>query len=180
MKDTGAFIMLLISAGLFYTFIMPEYAKVKALQAEASTYSDTLKNVEDLSNERDELSLKYKAMPKDQVDNLKKILPDNVNIVELTLNIDAIASKYGISIKDIRTADDSTNQNAATVTTPQTGPYQKVTVSFSFIASYDSYRKFQHDLEESMRLIEVKNVSFASAENNLMQFQMQIETYWLK
>lgn len=180
MKTTTSLILLLVSVGLFYTFIMPEYAKVQALRVEAAQYQDVLTNVADLSTKRDELLLKYNAIPKDETDNLKKILPDNVNVVELALNLDSIASKYGISIKNVKTIDDKADQSATTVQAPQTGPYQRVVISFSFVSTYENYRKFQHDLEQSLRIIEVKNVSFDTGENGLNQFQMQIETYWLK
>ncbi len=180
MKTTTALILVLISAGLFYTFIMPEYAKVQALRAEAAQYSEVLGNVSDLSTKRDELLLKYNAIPKSDSDNLKKILPDNVNVVELALNLDAIASKYGISIKKVKTVDDKADQTATTIQTPQSGPYQKVMINFSFVSTYDNYRKFERDLEQSLRIIEVKSVSFDTADSGLEEFQMQIETYWLK
>jgi len=180
MKTTTAFILILISAGLFYTFIMPEYSKVVALRAEAAQYDEVLQNVSDLSQKRDELLLKYNAMPKDETDNLQKILPDNVNVVELALNLDAIASKYGISIKNVKTIDDKQDQSATTVQSPASGPYQMMRIDFSFVSTYDSYRKFQRDLEQSLRIIEVRQVSFNTNDNGLNEFQMEIQTYWLK
>lgn len=181
MKNSTAFILILISGGLIYTFIMPEYEKIQALRAEAAQYNDVLDNVADLSQTRDELLLKYNAMPKTQTDNLKRILPDNVNVVEMALNLDAIASKYGISIKNVKILDDKSNQSATAVQAPVTGPYQKATIVFSFTTVYDNFRNFERDLEKSLRILEVKNVNITTQpDSNFSQFDMQIETYWLK
>jgi Tfp pilus assembly protein PilO len=181
MKNSTAFILILISGGLFYTFIMPEYEKIQALRAEAAQYNSVLDNVADLSQTRDELLLKYNAMPKTDTDNLKRILPDNVNVVELALNLDAIAAKYGISIKNVKIVDDKSNQNATTVQTPSPGTYEKATINFVFITSYENFRNFERDLEQSLRILEVKEVKItAQPDSNFNQFDMQIETYWLK
>jgi Tfp pilus assembly protein PilO len=181
MKNSTAFILILVSAGLFYTFIMPEYEKILALRAEAAQYNSVLDNVADLSQTRDELLLKYNAMPKTETDNLKRILPDNVNVVEMALNLDAIAAKYGISIKNVKILDDKSNQSATTVQTPTAGPYEKATINFVFITSYENFRNFERDLEQSLRILEVKEVKItAQPDSNFNQFDMQIETYWLK
>lgn len=182
MKSSTAFILILISAGLFYTFIMPEYDKIQALRAEAAQYKDVLGNVSDLSQKRDQLLLKYNAIPQSDIDNLEKILPDNVNVVELALDLDSIAGKYGISIKDVKTVDDA-QANTTAVKTPPTGPYQKVDIDLSFITSYSNFRKFERDLEQSLRLIDVKSATFdvsdSGLNSGLEEYQMEIETYWL-
>jgi hypothetical protein len=180
MKNSTAIILILISIGLFYTFIMPEYGKVQARQAEAAGYNDILGRVSDLSEKRDELLLKYNTIPKVQLENLTKILPDNVNVVELALNLDTIASKYGISIKNVKTVDDKADTSATAVKTVTASGLQKVRITFNFTTTYANYRKFLADLEQSLRIIEVRNVSFTTADNGTNDFQMQIETYWLK
>jgi hypothetical protein len=178
MKSSTAFILILISAGLFYTFVMPEYSKVQALRAEAAQYQGVLGHVSDLSQKRDALLLKYNAIPQQDIDSLEKILPDNVNVVELALDLDSIASKYGISIKNVQTVK-AQDQGATSVVVPvPSGPYQKANISFSFISTYDNFRKFERDLEQSLSIIDVKTASFNTADSGLDEFQMQIETYW--
>ncbi len=180
MKNSTAIILILISVGLFYTFIIPEYSKVQALRAEASGYNDIIGSVSDLSKKRDELLLKYNAIPKIQLDNLTKILPDNVNVVELALNLDTIASKYGISIKNVKTVDDKADGGATVVKTVTASGLQKVRITFNFTTTYANYRKFLADLEQSLRIIEVRNVTLNNADSGMSEFQMMVETYWLK
>lgn len=178
MKNSTAFILLLISAGLFYTFIMPQYAKVKELRAQAASYRSVLDSATEVAQRRDELSLKYQALPKDEIANLEKILPEGVDIVELAINLDTIASKYGISVKGIKVGSDRENNTTSVVST-QSGPYKKVTVSFDFVASYDNMRKFLKDLETNMRIIDVRSLSFTAAENGLNDYRVTADTYWI-
>jgi hypothetical protein len=180
MKNSTAIILILISAGLFYTFIMPKYAEVQALRAEASGYNDVLGSVSELSRNRDQLLLKYNTIPKAELANLIKILPDNVNVVELALNLDTIASKYGISIKNVKTVDDKADASATVAKTASSSGLQKVRITFNFTTTYANYRKFLADLEQSLRIIEVRNVTLNVADGGMSEFQMQIETYWLK
>ncbi|MDB5194687.1 MAG: hypothetical protein JWN50_701, partial [Parcubacteria group bacterium] len=48
MKNSTAVILVLISVGLVYTFIMPEYGKIQSLRAEAAAYNGVIANVSDL------------------------------------------------------------------------------------------------------------------------------------
>ena len=179
MKNLKPLILIVIALGLFYTFVNPHWQKIKALQVEAGQYRSVLGNVEDLTQKRDELSLKYKNIPKGDVDALKKVLPDNVNTVELALNLDAIGSKYGISIKSIKIIKEK-DVNATVIQAPTGKAYDKVIVSFSFISTYENFKKFMYDLERSLRIIEVRSVRFETTDNELTEYQLQVETYWLK
>lgn len=179
MKNTTAIILLLISAGLYYTFISPWYGKVEARRAEAAQYKEILKSVEALSEKRDELLLKYNAIPKNELANLETVLPDNINTVELALDLDAIGSKYGVLLKSIKTVEK--DQSTATIIATPTGAYEKVRVSFVFVSSYENFRRFIEDLERSMRIIEVRSVSFISNDDSaLNEYKIEIETYWLR
>jgi Tfp pilus assembly protein PilO len=179
MKNSSSFILFLIAVGLFYTFINPQYQKVNALRLQATSYENVLANVTALTEKRDELTQKMQAIPPIEIQRLEKILPDHVDTVRLVVDIDSIAARYGISIKNIKA--ESTQDQGATVF--QSGPatsYDKVKLSFTFNASYDNFRKFMHDVESSLRIVEVKTLAFTAVDTGLYDFQIAIETYWLK
>ncbi len=172
--------MLLICLGVFYTFIDPQYQKTKTLRAEAGDYSNVLKNVDGIAESRDVLLEKYQKIPKNDISRLEKILPDNIDTVRLAMDFDSIASKYGISIKDIRVTSARDN-NATTVAQPVSGGlYEKVSVSFQFTSTYENFRKFVSDIEESLRITDIRSTSFNSTENGLYNYSVTIDTYWLK
>ena len=179
MKNTTALILLLISIGLFYTVISPHYATVQTLSAQSSKYKDILASVSALTATRDDLSVKLANMPATEVAKLEKILPDNVDTVNLAMTFDSIASRYGISIKSVRTVEAKTDTGTSIVAASPV-PYEKVTVSFSFVSTYDNFRKFMSDIEQSLRIIDVKSVSFQSTDSGIYEYQVSVDTYWLK
>ncbi len=182
MKTTTAFIFILIAIGLFYTFIRPHYEKVKAIQIQANQYSEVLENVQELSKKRDELLLKYNALPKTEVERINKALPNNVDTVKLALDFDSIASKYGISIKNIRINQRvlDVGSNIGAIAVSPTNLYQTVTVNFSFVSNYDNFRKFIRDIESSLRIIDVRSIGFSATDSGLNEYTLSIDTYWLK
>jgi Tfp pilus assembly protein PilO len=184
MKNSTAFTLLLISVGLFYTFTMPQWAKIGGLQAQADTYKSVLANVSELEAKRDQLLVQYKNIPPAQIAELEKILPDNVDTVTLALNLDSIASHYGISLKKVETTTQppgSQSGNAVVLASDtSSSPYQTVYVNFEFISTYDNFRKFIGDLEKSLRIVDIQSVSFKVGTNNLYDYTVSVQTYWTK
>jgi len=180
MKTSTSFILLLISVGLFFTFTNSQYRKVEELRLAASEYQDILDNASALSTRRDELLSKYRNIPKTKVDSLAKALPNNVNIVRLSVDLDTIASRYGISIKSIQVTKDKEEGNSTIIANPKNQGVGRVIVSFSFVSSYDNFKRFLRDIENSLRIVNLKSLDFQSTENGLYQYKVSIETYWLK
>jgi Tfp pilus assembly protein PilO len=180
MKNSTSFMLLLIAVGLFYVVISPRYEKVQALRDQSAQYKNILANVEALSDTRDDLKAKYDNMPSDEVARLEKILPSDVDTVNLAMNFDAIASKYGISIKSVRTVESKADAGTSIVQSSGVRPYDRVTVSFSFVSTYANFRKFMSDIEKSLRVIDVKSVAFQTTESGIYEFQVSVQTYWLK
>ena len=63
MKNSTAIVVLLISLGLFYTYIAPEYTKVQGLRANLIEYEGIIQNVSTLAQKRDALLVKYNNVP---------------------------------------------------------------------------------------------------------------------
>lgn len=181
MKNTTGFIFILIAVGLYYMVISPQYAKYQAKKAEAAQYTEVLENINDLTERRDDLLVKYQAMPKVELDRLEKILPDTIDSVRLAMDLDSIASLYGISIKTVKVNQEKVDSSATVIETSSGKPYNKVSVEFSFVSSYVNFRRFMHDIEQSLRITDVRTVSFtANAESGLNEYRISIDTYWLK
>jgi len=177
MKNSTAIIIILIAGALFYTFIAPEYSKVQALRANLIEYENIIQNVSSLAKQRDDLLIKYNAVPSSDITHLTKALPDYIDTVRLAMDFDNISAKYGISIKSFQVID---NKNASIADAVSNKSYNATTVSFSFVTTYPNFRKFMKDIEQSLRIIDVKNVSFSASDNGLNEYNVSIQTYWLK
>ena len=180
MKNNTAIILLLLSVGLFYTFTNAQYREVKELRTLANKYRDVLQDVSAIVELRDRLLITYKALPKAEIDRMNKVLPDNVDTVRLALDLDSLASRYGISIKNIQATTDA-SENANLIVLPEeAGVYDKATVSFGFISNYENFMRLLADLEKNLRIMDVRSILFESSESGLYDFQVSTETYWLK
>ena len=180
MKSTNALILILISIGLFYTFIDPQYERAKALQLEAAEYEHVLDNAELIAATRDDLLIEYEEFPNQELERLEKVLPSHVDTVSLAKDFDTIASRYGISMQGIQ-VDTSRDQNSTTIIQSSTSAaYEKVTITFTIVSSYQSFRNFLNDIERSLRIIDIRSLSFRSTDSGLYEYSITIDTYWLK
>ena len=178
MKNKSAITLVILSIGLFYTFTNIEYGKVKDLHVLASEYQSVLANISDIVRLRDTLLVAYEEFPEEDKDRIEKVLPANIDMVDLALELDSIASRYGISIKDIR-IDNEMNKDLGVVLPEHPSLYEKVMVSLSFVSNYENFKRLLADMEKSLRIMEVKSISFDVADSGLYEHEITIETYWL-
>jgi hypothetical protein len=180
MKNSTAFTLLLISIGIFYTWIMPQYGIVQTLQSQATQYQKILSNVSDLTQKRDQLLSQYRAISSTNTTRLAQVLPDNAATVDLARNFDDIASRYGISLKNVDVITDAQNTSNEALA-PSSGNYGTVTVATGFVSTYANFRKFLNDAEHSLRLVDVRSITFSTnSANNLYAYNVSFDTYWLK
>lgn len=182
MNKTTALILVLISAGIFYTFISPQYGDAQVLATKAAAYRDLIANVSRIAESRDNLRTSFEAIPAAEKERLAKVLPDNADSVGLARDLDTIASRYGIAIKSV-TVDDKYAGDVNRIVLPEAElPYEKVFVSFSFISNYDNFIKFLADLEKSLRIMDIQETTFliSESEDGLYEHKVTVETYWLK
>ncbi len=179
MKNPTSLILLLLAIGIFYTFTTHQYEGAKALAAQAAEYRNVIDNVSRIEEARDNLLNSFETIPAAEKERLMKILPDNADSVGLARDLDTIAGRYGITVKSLQ-VDPPDNENARRVNLPDYSlPYKSSTVVFSFVSNYANFMKFLADLEKSLRLMDVRGVSFQVGEAGLYEHQVTVETYWL-
>ena len=180
MKNSTATILILVAVGLFFTFTNPQYAVVQNLRAEADEYQKVLDGAAAISETTEEIQGKYADIPKAEIGRLNKVLPDSVDTVRLALDLDGIAARYGISIRRVE-VDKQLEDNAGAINIGDSGStYEKVNISFSFFSNYSNFTKLLADLERSLRITNVKLVSFQPNDTGLYEHKISVETYWLK
>lgn len=171
----------IVAIGLFFGYIDPTYQQVKDLRAEELRFDDALERSRELEQVRDQLLAKYNSFPSESLERLQKLLPDNVDNVRLILDLDSIASAYGMRVRDV-SIDRSGGQQL-----PQAGasgatlaPYNSFNISFSVAGSYEDFLMFLQDLERSLRLVDVVSVSFENTPTGVYDFHVRLRTYWLE
>ncbi len=177
MSNIISIVLILASLGLFFGYVDPSYALIKEQQAQKADYDRALNNSKQLEAERDKLLEKFNNMNGVDLNDIKKLLPDNIDNVRLIIDVDEMAKKYGMRIRNFKT---STSEAGDTVGA-NNSPYGTLTLNFSTTASYQTFISFIRDLEQSLRLIDVVGVEFAPSDTgDLYDYKVTVKTYWLK
>jgi len=178
MKFFLPIIFLIASGALFFMFIDPTYSDVKKLQQEKNLFDEALDNSKKLQQARDSLLSVYNSFSVSDLDRLEKMMPNAVDNVRLLRDIDGIALKHGMVMNNVAVSfvGASGNQQIGA----QEEPIGMIDLSFTVSAPYRIFLNFMKDLEKSLRIIDVTNVSFSSSEKDLYEYSVVIRTYWLK
>jgi hypothetical protein len=93
------FLILLIAAsiGTFVMVIKPRYENLRETRQQVSSSDENLATAAKLKTSREELIARYNSVPKADLDNLKTLLPDSVDNIRLIIQLDALATKNGLS-----------------------------------------------------------------------------------
>ena len=181
MKTFFPTILIVVAAGLFIAYTNPQYQEVKILQAQVASYDQALTQSSQLRAARDTLLSKRNTFSTDDVRKLERILPDNVDNIRLIIDIDNIAARHGLQIKNVAlgasSASDSANQPAAVGQQDGVGV---VELGFTVSASYDKFLDFLTDLEQSLRIVDVEEMRFSTSAGDQTAFSLRIKTYWLR
>lgn len=168
----------LIAVALFVTAIDPLYKEVGSVRIEVGNLNEALANSKQIVDVRDALLERFNAVSPELRDRIKKMIPDNVDNVRLILELDGIASRYGVAIKDIALTDDVRRQAGALG--PDENIYGTIGLRVTVTGTYESFLKFLRDVEESLRIVDISALSFRSTGRDFNQYDLDIKTYWLR
>jgi len=114
------------------------------------------------------------------LDKLNKFIPSHVDNVNLLIDVNNIATKQGMIIKNVRvrSTPDSSGSTGSALSS-QSGILPTY-MSFSITGSYEVLTGFLSDLADSLRVVDPVSLSFSVDEKGLNQYNFEIKTYWVK
>ncbi len=171
-------ILLVVSAGAFFGFIDPVYKEIQTLDIEKQELGSALNNFKEIRQARDLLLGKRKNISSVDLARLKRLVPDHVDNVRLVMELDNIAARYGMSLKNVKINSDAGKESGTLGATDVN--FGTLNLDFSVVGSYGIFNSFLQDLEKSLRIVDVKSFSFHSGENDFYEYNIGIQTYWLK
>lgn len=177
-------LFLIILAGvLFFQFTDPMLAEIEELRVEQARLESGLANAKKLREVQQQLLETYNAYPVETLGRLNKFLPDNIDNVRLIIDINNIARRYGMTIRDIKFSTDQNSETGGNASSQTLAPLQRGTVvmGFNTTGSYLNFQAFLNDLARSLRLVDVVSVDFTSTDvNDVYQYNVELQTYWLQ
>lgn len=154
---------------------------LRDLLAERAQLNQTLANAERLKAKVLDLQKAEASINPADLDKLNKFIPSQADNVNLIIDINNIAAKHGLTLKNVR-VDSSSNVSSPV---PNSGNLSQTdilptTMSFSVSGNYETLTGFLDDLAVSLRVIDPVSLSFTVDEKGLNQYNFAIKTYWVK
>ncbi len=184
-------ILIVVAIAGFFMFVSPTYQNISAEREQITSYNEALDNSKALEAERDKLTQKYNSFDPANLSRLEKLLPDSIDNIRLVLEIENMASAYGMVLKNVQydTSDNNTKTpDVASKSGTLNKNYGTWNLEFSSQGTYGNFVNFIKDLENNLRIVDVSAVDFSSntspGTNPLMaqayKYDFKIKTYWLK
>lgn len=180
MKNIISIVLIILAITLFALFTNPRYASVRELSVEQQRFDDALDRSKELVALRDALLSKYNSIQSEDLNRISTMLPDSIDTVRLIIDINTLASRYGMSLGNISIGSPDEAQ-ADGALGPSSDDFGRLSLSFTVLSTYDRFRAFLADLERSLRLVDVTSLSFGEpTKNGMTSYQVTFTTYWLK
>ena len=197
-------ILIGVSVTVFVVFANPFYKDIKELRAQVVSYDDALEKSKELEKAQEKLTAKSNSIDPVNLGKLQKLLPENIDNIRLILEIEQIASPFGMILKDVKysptdTKKETTKAGATTVQGEvQAMPslskdYGIWDLSFSTTGTYNNFLNFTRALENNLRIVDITSVNFSSDATSAgsspvskipdvesYKYDFNIKTYWLK
>ncbi|MFA6608436.1 MAG: type 4a pilus biogenesis protein PilO [Candidatus Paceibacterota bacterium] len=170
------------SFAIYYVFINPLYTgiggvwqptqSVKSLRDLNTQYTETLNQADVLYTQAQSLSSQYNSVSDDTKQKTKLMVPDSVDPIRLLNEVSNIAGQTGVALSDLNYISNPLVM----------GNYGIYSVSFSVTTTYSKFKELMHNYETSLRLFTIKNVTFnvSAKDSSLIDFQVKLETYYMK
>lgn len=182
---------------IFVLYVRPTYDAVQQNRVKVARFDEALAKTREIQELKSSLLSRYNLFAGANLDRLQKMLPDHVDNVRLVLDMDGIASSYGIRIQNVAVQEPGKGRDDASGTVlnggaTQSRPYQSLTLQFEVVSTYDEFVLLLRDLESSLRIVDLvtltvrpRSIDRGDSEEEstitepIYTFGVSLRTYWL-
>lgn len=182
------FVFILLALGLFFGYIRPTWdGQIAQDKADIASYDAALTAASNFTDNQSKLEAERDAIPSDELDRLNAFLPDSVDNVQLILDLNALATRSGVVLSNFNTGVSPNGTAGASGSGADTGgatpdrgsTVDSLTLSVAATGSYDSFRTFLAGAEQSLRPLDVTQLSVTDSDTGVYTYQVAFKIYWL-
>lgn len=184
---------LVVAAALFIGYTRPTYERIQAVQDDITQFDQALEKSRELQELKRGLLSRYNTFTENDLSRLNRLLPDHVDNVRLVLDLDNLASRYGMAVQNVLISRGTEEEQVATVLGAlgtQSSKYDSLNMQFATVGTYSNFVRFLEDLEASLRIVDLVGLTIEPTtitdedgnelEEPLYEYNVAIRTYWLK
>lgn len=178
--------LIILAIAIFVAYIDPVYTKdIVPLKAQIKEYDSTLKAAEDFNQKEAQLATARNAIPDTSIARLDAFLPDSVDNVQLILDVTALATRAGLKLTDFSTdannvAVGGSDQSSGQLPLSTGQKFGSLRVDVKASGSYAAFRAFLSGIEQSLRPLDITDVSITNGANGLYTYDIIFTIYWLQ
>jgi Tfp pilus assembly protein PilO len=174
---------IIIALVVFFFYTKPMFAEIKATQSETAEFAEAVSRAEELNAELSNKLSKIRAFNAESLDRLDVLVPPSINEVKVLTDLSEIARSrnmlFGnISVENSDVAVGDVVKSSGT----QSVSYEDIAntdIAFSLIGTYDQFKAFLADVEQSLVMMEVTNITFNVGEGDLQQYELSVRLFAL-
>ncbi|MHB8651873.1 MAG: hypothetical protein ACYC8S_01940 [Minisyncoccota bacterium] len=165
-------ILLLLSGAIYYAFIGSDLQKIQQIQDQSTAADHTIMEGNQLKGLTANIDDKVQRMSNDpSTERVRAVLPLILDPILVLNDVDTIIKNHGMKPKALVLDGAATSQGSAPLPTkplPKQATSGSVTnpilhtVSFTVSATYPQFVKLLADLQQSLEMVEITSVTFAS------------------
>ncbi len=155
-----------ISIATFIFYIKPTYAQITANKALIKNYDAALLKARQVQEKINELIARRNEMSREDLNRLSKMVPTNVDNIQLILDIEGITKQYDMKMQKVNISQSNTNKKNNNNTEPRINvgaqnddTVKSLDLSFEVVSTYDEFIRFISDLEHSLRIVDIVSLS---------------------
>ena len=180
-------ILLISSIIIFFGYVNPNYKggvpsdpsdyptySVVALQNELGNYQDIADRSTDIVAQRNVLVNKKNSITETDQAKIETFLPSNIDNIRLLIEINRMAARRSLVLKNISFSQPKATDSAVNL------PYGVLSLKFTVNSTYANFLQFLGDLESNLRILDITDIGFTSTDSGLYDFNVGLNTYWLK
>ncbi len=178
------FAALILALALIFGYIVPTYKNsIVTAQAHIKSYENALAAARDFTQKEAQLTQARAALPPDSLARLTAFLPDGVNNVQLILDLDGLAARSGMVLSnfdiDVNSVSNTSSAGPTALALQSSNPVDSVQLTVETTGTYAQFRSFLAGIEQSLRPLDIVNLTVMSAAGGTYKYDLTIRIYWL-
>ena len=179
-KVISAILVIIILTSSYFIFFQEEISEIQKVGV--VDYQEKLNEKKIKENnlvELEEIFSKYQKLRKDEIEKLDIILPEEINIPSLYIQLEEWAEDIGLVLSEVSIGEKSASTPSSKTlgSLPTSLGLKSVAISLSVhgIDSYEKLKLFLNSIEENIRILDVNSITYSQTVDI---YNLNLTTYY--
>ena len=183
MRTLTPIFSIIIAFVVFFSVTRPMFAEIKIVQDETQEYEKAVNEAEALNQKLKALIAAKNQFSDIQREALEMFVPSSIDEVRILNDLKGIATTNRMLLGNVKVSEETMLTSSPEGESARAAvSYDNLVssdISFALIGTYDQFKAMLRDMERSLVLMEVTNITFTASEGDLMQFEVTARVFAL-